>query len=315
MEKLKKIVTITLNPAIDTMYKMASFELNKGHRVETPIRTAGGKGLNVARVVRCLNEDVLATGFVGGTNGEFIRNEIRKMGIEDSFVIIEGETRVCLAFNDDKGNQTELMEYGPTILESEQKRFLNELPKILEVASILVISGSLPRGVTPELYKVMIEKAMNIGVKVLLDTSGTTLKESLYAQPFMIKPNRNELEQLLGTPIKNDEQIWSAVKNVSGQYGIPLVIVSDGANGCFVSYYGKLYKVSSAKVPVVNPVGSGDSFVAGISVGLHRSFPIEETLALASACGAANASEFMTGLVNPVKVAALMKQIKVQCVG
>ncbi|MGV3488767.1 MAG: 1-phosphofructokinase [Tuberibacillus sp.] len=315
MEKLKKIVTITLNPAIDTMYRMASFEINKGHRVEAPIRTAGGKGLNVSRVARCLNEDVLATGFVGGTNGEFIRNEIRKMGIEDGFVAIEGETRVCLAFNDDNGNQTELMEYGPTISESEQKKFLEDLPEILEAADTLVISGSLPRGVTPDLYKVILQKAAEKGVKALLDTSGTALKESLEAQPFMIKPNRDELEQWLGVPIKNDEQIWDAVRNAASRYGIPLVIVSDGANGCFVSYSGKLYKVSSVKVPVVNPVGSGDSFVAGIAVGLHRGHSIEETLALASACGAANASEAMTGFVNPDKVTEMMKQVDIQLIG
>ncbi|PLR75228.1 1-phosphofructokinase [Bacillus sp. V3-13] len=309
MAKLK-IATITLNPAIDTLYKLEQFLIGNATRTKNPVRTAGGKGLNVTRVVKLLGEDAVATGFIGGYSGQFIRSELKKMGVHDQFIEINEESRQCLAFVDNMDNQTEILPEGPFVTAEEQKIFKKRLIEILSNLDILIISGSLPRGVSAELYQFILMEAKKRQLKVLLDTSGQTLWECLSERPYMIKPNREELEQLLHKPLKSEKDIWDAIE-ILHRKGIPLVIVSDGRNGSFVIYEQKRYKVTAAKVQTVSAVGSGDAFVAGIAVGLARKLPIEETLILASACGAANALEEKTGFVNKERVNDLIKQIQI----
>jgi tagatose 6-phosphate kinase len=311
MEKHKKIMTVTSNASIDTMYYLDDFNLGVPNRTGAPIRTAGGKGLNVARVIRLLGEEVIATGFLGGAAGRFIHSELKKIGIQDHFVEIEGETRTCLALIDSMGRQTEVLEYGPLIRNDELEKLKKRVNEMLNNIDIIVVSGSLPQGTTPELYQHFLKASKEKSVKLLLDTSGQTLAECLPYTPFMIKPNLEELEQILGKNIEQDPDIWEAMDLFSAK-GISLVIVSNGEKGAFASFKGKRYKISTVEINTVSAVGSGDSFVAGIAVGLARDYPIEETLAFASACGAANAMESITGFVQLENVLDFIKRIKVQ---
>lgn len=310
MEK-SKILTITLNPAIDTCYYLEEIKMGKAVRTKSPIKTAGGKGLNVSRVITLLGEKVIVTGFLGGSNGVFIHGQLQKLGVDDQFVQIEGETRQCLSFIDEEMNQTEVLEEGPFILDNEQQQLKRKVKAIMNDIQIIVISGSLPKGVSAELYQWIIAEANHQGIKVLLDTSGQTLIECLFSAPFMIKPNRDELEQILNKAHLTDEKIWQAMEEIQ-ENGIPLVIVSDGANGSFVLYDKTRYKVGSAKISVVSAVGSGDSFVAGIAAGLAKNYTIEKSLLLGSACGAANALEEKTGFLRLEKVDELIKDIVVE---
>lgn len=308
-EKCRRLVTVTLNPAIDTMYRLDALRIGASNRTDAPLRTAGGKGLNVSRVARLLGAEVVATGFLGGNNGRWIREELAKLGIDDRFVEIAGETRVCLAFIDANGTQTEVLEKGPVIQPAEVEAFRHRLAEILAAGGVVVVSGSLPRGVSSELYRWIIRDASQRGSKVLLDTSGSALMDGLAERPYMIKPNRQELEQILGRSITTEREIWRALDHFYETYAVPLIVVSDGERGAFISLEGRHYKMSAAKVETVSAVGSGDAFVAGLAVGLVNGDTIEEALTLAAACGAANAAEPLTGYVNPEKVQELKKQI------
>lgn len=309
MEK-PSIATVTLNPAIDTAYQLNALEIGSVVRTGNPLKSAGGKGLNVTRVATLLGERVAATGFLGGYTGQFIRSEIAKMGVDDHFVPIAGESRQCLAFLDRMGNQTEILEEGPVIQLDEQDYFKRELNGVLADISVLVISGSLPKGVSAELYKYIIQEAAKQNIMVILDTSGVTLVECLECKPYMIKPNREELEQILNRSCLNDDDIWQAME-VIHQKGIPLVVVTDGSKGSFAIYNQTRYKVSAPVISAKSAVGSGDSFIAGAAAGLARSLQIEEVLVLATACGAANAMEYKTGFVDPKNVKKLLNEIKV----
>lgn len=304
------ILTVTLNPAIDTVYRLEYLKIGRSTRTKSPLKTAGGKGLNVTRVLSILGESVTATGFLGGSNGDFIRNELVNLGVRDEFVKIAGETRQCLAFLDNRNNQTEILEEGPFISVLEQEELKQRLRILIPEAQILIVSGSMPLGVSYSLYQWMIKEAKNHGVKVLLDTSGEALAESLSYGPYLIKPNREELEGLLGRPCREETEIWISMEKIA-ENGIEIVIVSDGERGSFVHYKGERMKVATAEIRAVSPVGSGDSFIAGFAAGLSKGYSVKDTLILASACGSANAMEERTGYINLQNLNTLIEQISI----
>ncbi|MED1472657.1 1-phosphofructokinase family hexose kinase [Bacillus salipaludis] len=181
----------------------------------------------------------------------------------------------------------------------------------MEGIRVLVISGFLPKGISVEFYQFIIKEAAKQNIKVILDTSGLTLTKCLAYQPFMIKPNREELEQIFNRTLSIEEDIWKSMEIIQ-QKGIQLIVVSDGSNGSYALYNNYRYKVSTASISAISAVGSGDSFVAGAAVGLARSMPIEKVLALSFACGAANALEDKTGFIKIENVKKILREIKVE---
>ncbi len=320
-----KLITITLNPAVDTAYQLDKLVIGESTRTKKPLRSAGGKGLNVTRVAKLLGEEVIATGFLGGSNGVFIRQQLQQLGVTDEFIQVQGETRQCLSFIDTEKNQTEILEEGPFISELEAELFEEKMVQLIrdavggaEVSAnpdsgcsvVLAVSGSLPAGFSSGLYRSILAEARKFGIKVILDTSGQALMNCMEDRPYLIKPNLQELEQVLGHRCQNEAEIWAAMERMQGK-GIEVVIVSDGENGSFVLYEGQCYRVFSAKIEAVSAVGSGDSFIAGFAAGMVRGYSIEKTLKLASACGAANAMEERTGYVDVAIVRELINQITV----
>lgn len=316
-------ITVTLNPAVDTAYQLDVLTIGESTRTKNPLKSAGGKGLNVTRVAKLIGEDIVATGFLGGSNGAFIREQLQQLGVADEFLQIQEETRQCLSFIDKEKNQTEILEEGPCISECEAVKFQEKLAGILNDATdelisgqearrpVLTLSGSLPKGVSSEMYQWIIKEAKKKHIKVILDTSGQALIDCLKYGPYMIKPNLQELEQALGYRCQNEEEIWTAMEKIQ-EKGIEVVVVSDGENGSLVLFRNMHYQVSTVKVDAVSAVGSGDSFIAGFATGLVRGYSLEQTLALASACGAANALEERTGYVDVKNVKELIGQITVK---
>lgn len=305
------ILVINLNASVDKRYELNDMEKGQVMRVRTVENTPGGKGLHVANVATILKENCIATGFLGGKSGEFIQERLECYGIKQDFVKISGETRECLAFITDDLVQTEILEPGPEVSTEEQQEFLEKYERLLPIASIVVASGSVPRNVPVNFYKKLIEMSNIQGKRFLLDSSGELLREGIKGKPYFIKPNKDELEALTGRRITCVED---AIREIKGfqESGIKLVAISLGEDGSVVGYEGKFYKVTFPKVKVVNPVGSGDSYVAGIAVGLERGYGIKETLQLASACGTANAVEKETGCVKEEIVNELLEQVTVE---
>ncbi|HEL2733101.1 TPA: tagatose-6-phosphate kinase [Streptococcus suis] len=307
------ILTITLNPSVDIAYQLDTFHLDTVNRVENVQKTAGGKGLNVTRVLKQIGEDVVATGFIGGEIGSYIKKQLTRNDVKNSFVEIGNETRNCIAVLHD-GKQTEILEQGPTIQEHEALNFIEHLEIILNNVDVVVISGSLPKGLASNYYVEIVELCKKCGVAVVLDCSGEALKNVLESQqkPTVIKPNTEELSQLIGKEVTDDIQELKSV--LSGQLfqGIEWIVVSLGAQGAFAKHNDKFYRVKIPKIKVVNPVGSGDSTVAGIAASLVHALPDTELLKKANVLGMLNAQEEQTGYVNLENAESLYSQIEVE---
>ncbi|TCS81818.1 1-phosphofructokinase [Tepidibacillus fermentans] len=305
------ITTITLNPSVDRRYVVQDFQVGNLFRTHQFEATAGGKGLNVARVIKQFGEDVLTTGFIGGKNGEFILEQLTEQGIKNDFIQITGETRNCIAILSKDVVQTEILESGPKVTSEQIELFLQKYERILQDSSVLVASGSLPEGVPESMYYELIIRAKKKGKPFILDTSGSALREGLNASPFLIKPNKSELELLMNRPIESEEEIIKAAKEIS-QNGVEFVVVSLGSDGAIIIHKDLGYKVKIPKIEVKNPVGSGDSMVAGLAIGLYKNYGIEDMLKLGVACGTANAMEIGTGQIRKANVESMFKNVKVE---
>ncbi|TZE80737.1 1-phosphofructokinase [Calorimonas adulescens] len=303
------ILTVTLNTSIDKAYIINSFEVGKVQRVEEVFATAGGKGLNVARVVKSLGEDVIATGFVGGYSGEFIKSELDKEGIKHDFVEVDGETRTCInIINKTTGVQTELLEPGPLLNMIYQEKFKDKYISLLDRCDVVTISGSMPKGISDNFYAELIKLAKDRDKKVILDTSGKYLKEGLKARPTVIKPNRYEAEDIYGKKIKDEKDIIALMKTFIGD-GIEMAAITLGVEGGYVATKDDVYRYIPPEVKVKNAVGSGDAMTAGLAVGINKGYGEVETIRFAVAISAANAMTEATGLVYKKDVNDLLDDV------
>lgn len=272
-------------------------------------QTAGGKGLNVTRVLAALGAPVTATGLLGGSNGQFIRRELAEAGIDHSFVEIAGNTRTCIAVLE-RMTQTEVLGRGPKVTAEELALFLDKFGELARRASVVTMSGSLPLSVPTDIYRKLVAMAKSVGCKVLLDTSGQPLYWGMKASPFLIKPNQDELAAAVGTALTSEEEVGWAAKELAA--AVEAVVVSRGRAGALALIGGKLYRVSVPAVEAINPVGSGDAMLAGLAWGLHEEWELEQILAFGTACGVANALEMQTGCVDPDRVREIEPMVKVK---
>lgn len=311
------ITAVTMNPSIDIAYTLDELRIDQVNRVQTVNKTAGGKGLNVARVLHLLADDVLATGLVGGQHGAYIKEKLNQSGIKHQFLPINGETRDSIAILHGS-NQTEILESGPVVTGEEQHQFTEHFAELVETTDIFTISGSLPQGFSKSYYAELLTLTNKKGKRVLLDTSGQTLIEVLKgkAKPFLIKPNLEELGELVHQTIASAtplDEIQSLLDHPLFE-GINWIVLSLGANGAVAKIGKHFYQVTIPKIVVVNPVGSGDSTIAGLAHAIVKNYTIEETLAFAMACGMANAQQEKTGWIDPMKVDYFRGKISVRMI-
>ncbi|WP_053016668.1 tagatose-6-phosphate kinase [Staphylococcus haemolyticus] len=306
------ILTLTLNPSIDISYSLDQFNLDTVNRVNKTIKTAGGKGLNVTRVLSEYGEDVEASGFLGGKLGEFIEQQLNNAQINHNFFKIKEETRNCIAILHE-GQQTEILEQGPSITKVEATEFKTHLSHLLRRADVIAISGSLPKGLKSDYYADLIQLADQHQISTVLDSSGQSLLDVLLSdyKPTVIKPNIDELAQLLQTKVTTDVECLKDAVNQPIFDGIEWIIVSLGSQGAFAKHLNKFYKVNIPHIEVVNPVGSGDSTVAGIASGLIHDDENDVLLKKANAFGMLNAMESQTGHINVNKFDEIFQQIEV----
>jgi len=304
------IATITLNPAIDIRYNLPVFHLDGVNRVTAVDKTAGGKGLNVSRVLSQLGANVTCTGFLGGKSGEWIAGQLPNYNLINRFIEIEGETRFCLAIESTQGH-TEILEQGPEILENEREEFLKNFDTILESNNYIVGSGSLPHGIDSDFYRDLIEKTKQKGKYFLLDTSGESLAHGIKGKPFLIKPNREEFCNLIGlNQLSLEDMIWHA-KDIC-QNGIEYVLLSLGKEGALLISKNITLQAVIPTLTDVHQVGSGDSMLAGFAFAHSKGYSIEDILKWSCACGVSNAASERTGSVELTKVQHYFNLIKVK---
>ena len=244
------ILTVTMNPSIDTAYQLEKLAVDDVNRVE-PVKTAGGKGLNVTRVLGQLGDDVVATGLLGGHMGEFLADLMDADGVTHDFAPIAGESRICIAVLHE-GCQTEFLESGPVVSEEELGAFTEKFRALAAKADVVTMSGSLPRGVDAGCYARLTEIAGELGAKVLLDTSGPSLDAALAGavKPYLVKPNLSELSALLGRELSSDDVfgIRDAI-DADGRFdGVAWVVVSMGAAGSAAFHDGEIYRAVPPRI-------------------------------------------------------------------
>lgn len=290
------ITTVTLNASIDKAYHMEkAIENGTVMRVAVCRNTAGGKGLNVARVIKICGSDVEATGMVGGFNGRYLESMLEDDGIRNRFYHIDGETRSCINILDEKYGSTEYLEPGCQVKETEWQDFVqNVFAQLIADSDVVTMSGSAPKGLPKDIYAKLIKIAQNLGKKVILDTSGELLKEGLKAKPTMIKPNKDEIEALLGVKIKGLKDVKQYAKEIHSK-GIPYVVVSLGGDGAMLVSDKGICIAKSPELEVVNTVGCGDSMVAAFAVALEKNMEEHEALKYAVSIASANACSPDTG--------------------
>ena len=307
------ILTVTMNPSVDISYPLDNFFINQVNRCQETKKTAGGKGLNVTRVIHQMERPVVATGLLGGALGTFIEEQLESQKIVHHFSKIEGDTRNCIAVLHDGGKQTEISEAGPTVSKDELDQFEAIFTEEGKNAKVVTISGSLPKGAPSSYYVNLLEDLKETDTRVILDTSGQSLKDVLNSEvkPFAIKPNLEELEGLTGTKIELDEKQLTTVLSDSLFEGVELILVSLGKDGAFVKDGKDFYRVRIPIINVVNPVGSGDSTVAGLAIALSEEASIEDILKTAMTLGMLNTMENQTGFVNITNFKEYFDQVEV----
>lgn len=307
------ILTVTANAAVDTRYVVDGFGVNEVNRVKICERSAGGKGLNVSRAAHIAGEEILATGFLGGHSGEFVQEHLHREGIREDFVWCSGETRSCINIWDEVNKtQTEFLEPGFEATETNQDALVRTFSEHISDAAVATISGSMPPGCDSSLYKRLIDAGRAAGKKVILDTSGSTLKECVAYRPFMIKPNIDEIQMLVGRTLTegNRDELLEAAGELHAK-GIPTVVISLGSAGSLMSCEEGVYEAHVPKINAVNTVGCGDSMIGGFAAGIARGLDMKDCLRLASAISAASAMTDRTGFFRMEDMTAIRDRVEI----
>ncbi len=306
------IATFTLNAAIDRTLRLGRLCMDELNRAMVVSARAGGKGINVASIASALGAEVVASGFVGGYAGGFIRDHVERMGVRAEFVEIDGESRVCLALMEDStGTLTEITENGPEVDASSIDQLEAKVRSLASAARVCVFSGSLPPGCPDDLYARLVSAAKEHECFAVLDTSGAALREGLAGMPDLIKPNKTELEGLVGRELASLGDVADAARRLSRDYKVRSIVVTLGPDGAFAVSPEGDFEVTVPRVPAQNTVGCGDAFVAGMCVATERGQAIQDALALGAAAACAKLSCDDAGTCNPGDVARLVSQVAV----
>ena len=306
------ILTVTLNTSIDKLYLMDGIRPETVMRVKEVHNTAGGKGLNVSRVAGKLGEPVTATGFVGGFNGKYLESLIDTPLVRCAFTHVEAETRSCINCWDlADGKSTEYLEPGAPVDGGDVARFLADFERELPGADVVTISGSIPRGAPDDIYCDLIRRCRRAGVPVLVDTSGSLLASAVKEQPFLIKPNEDEIAQLAGRSFASRQDAVRALADLH-EGGIPYVVLSLGAEGALLACGDGVFHGKPPRITPRYTVGCGDSMVAGFGVGCARRLSVAETFRMALAVSAAGALSLFTGGFDPADYERLRPEVVIE---
>ncbi|MGI5244257.1 1-phosphofructokinase family hexose kinase [Dactylosporangium sp. CA-139066] len=294
------ILTVTLNPALDLTYDVDELRPHATHRVRAVHERPGGKGLNVARVLHAQGSPVLATGFLGGPVGASVQALVDAAGLPSAFVPIASSTRRTVTVAD-AADATGLWEPGPVVTAPEWSAFLSRYGALLADASVVALSGSLPRGLPPSSYATLIRLARARGIPTVLDTSGDALRLALPAHPDVIKPNAAELAEIGHVRINALKTLTSGA-----------VVVSRGALGLLAVTPAGSWRAAPPAALAGNPTGAGDACVAALARGLRDRTPWPELLADAVALSAAAVAAPVAGAVDEAVYRRLRPLIAVE---
>ncbi|HEF4758813.1 TPA: 1-phosphofructokinase [Pseudomonas putida] len=308
---MAKILTLTLNPALDLTVELSRLEPGQVNRSDAMHTHAAGKGVNVAQVLADLGHQLTVSGFLGEDNLQAFESLFAKRGFSDAFIRVPGETRSNIKLAESDGRITDLNGPGPRVSAVAQQALLDRLDQIAPAHDAVVVAGSLPQGVSPQWLQALILRLKNLGLKVALDTSGEALAAALKAGPWLIKPNSEELAEVLGGEVVSVLAEAEAANRLHAQ-GIEHVVISHGAEGVNWFSVGSALHATPPRVSVASTVGAGDSLLAGMLHGLLEAHTPEQTLRTATAIAAMAVTQIGFGISDAAHLARLEQGVRVR---
>lgn len=306
-----RIATVTLNPAFDLVGRLARIEIGEVNSVETLGIYPAGKGINVAKVLSDLGVALTVTGFLGEDNqGDFVQ-AFQQNGLNDEFYRINGKTRINVKITETEADVTDLNFLGFEVCTNDWRKFIALSQRWHDQFDLVAVCGSLPRGVSPEQFADWLKSLQLQGLKVVLDSSNAALTYGLQAKPWLVKPNRRELEVWVNRPLNQLDEIIVAAQQLH-ESGIENVVISMGEKGSiWLNSEGVLQAQPPRCENVVSTVGAGDSMVAGLIFGLSQGWSKAETLKLASATSALAVSQSNVGISDRNELEQILQQVKI----
>lgn len=274
-----------------TLFYKKDLQPGQVNRAARVLETASGKGVNVARVASSLGEKALVLSTAGGYRGTQFRAALRAARLPAKVIPVRGETRLCQTLLAG-GTVTELVEEMPALDPKEVNAVVSAYASALRKASLVILSGTVPKGCGDDFYAKLARLAKARGIPVLADTQKTQLLHVVREQPALIKINADELAEATGT-----RSLSKGLRKLM-RLGAGQIVISRGADAA-IAFDGKgSFLVKPPRIKAVNPIGSGDAMMAGIAVGLIRGKSLHDALRLGVACGAANALTETSGVIR-----------------
>lgn len=299
------IYTVTFNPALDYVVKVDQLLLGAVNRTSGEAVYYGGKGINVSAVLKELQFDSIALGFVAGFTGDAIEKGVKAMGIQTDFIHLqEGMSRINVKIKSEE--ESEINGQGPVITKEALQHLFAQLDQLKE-NDILILAGSIPKTLPSDIYEKIMERLQGRQIKIVVDATKDLLLNVLKYKPFLIKPNNHELGEMFGVILKSDEEIISYGKKLQEMGAVNVLISMAGEGSILIDETKKVHRMGTPKGEVKNSVGAGDSMVAGFIAGYEKTGNYEEALKLGTATGSATA--FSEGLAEHDDIMKLWKQL------
>ena len=306
------ILTVTLNPALDKIIILENLKLGKLNRVQETKVLAGGKGINVSEVLTELKIKNEALGIVGGNNGRKISTMLENKGVQTDFIWSNFETRQNLKIKEKTTNRETEINEGGKVSQDNIDDFIAVFEKKVAKNNTFILSGSLPAGVEKNIYAKLIKKAQKKQARVILDSSGEEFKLGLKEAPFLVKPNLEEIENLLGRKINSNDDLKKGAKYLLDQ-GVNVIMISLGAKGAFIASETEGYRIYTPQVKVSQTtVGAGDTMVAGLAAEINKNKNLRGTGIFAAALATAFVESGSVSKIEEELIERIKNSIKVE---
>lgn len=306
------MITLTLNPCIDKTVSVEKFVTYGLNRIKNSRYDIGGKGINVARVLKSSGENVRVCGILGSENSEVFEEFLYSQNIENNFTKVQGQVRVNTKIIDEfEMKTTELNESGFEVSGFDFARFLNDFDKLIEGENIVFLSGSIPLGIPKNIYQILIEKANLKGVKTILDADSIAFENGVKSHPYAVKPNLCELETYSGTCCFSEEIIVQKSLQLI-ENGIKIVLASMGEKGAIISNENESFLATPWECDVASTVGAGDAMTAVLGYGIDKGFSLEKMLRFCVSAGTVTACKEGTTVCQLDEVFAMVDKVSIK---